>query len=518
MSELQRSESVWVSDAAFPFFPTLDKIDPVKVIVIGGGISGLTTGILLQRAGFSTAIIEQDRIGSGETSRTSAHLTEYPDAGFSRIATDFGIEGAQAILRSTREALRLIEALASEVPCDFERVSGFLYSDHARDRTALQQELEAAAEAGLPGRFLDAAPLPFPTAGALEFPHQAQFHPAKYLGGLVRLYVTAGGMVSEQSHVRSIDEEDNRCRVRTDRGVAYADHVVVVTDAPITGDTLLETKLIANRSYMMALRIAESGFPSGLFWDRDDPYHYLRSAVTGDGPIVIVGGEDHRTGAGDDARDAVVRLEGFARERFPVALVVKQWSGQIMETVDGLPFIGPREEGSRVYLATGYAGNGLTFGTVAAQLLCSLIRGVGTPYAEWYAPNRTLAPRQWAKYAAQNLPAAWTLVSDLIPSPRGESVDEIEPGEGKIIRLHGHKVAACRDHSGQLHLVSSHCTHLGCEVGWNNFEQSWDCPCHGSRFDPAGHVLHGPARAPLQPQEHPVEPLREPSASGEAQP
>ena len=491
------TQSIWSAEVPFPFFPTLDVLGSVDVIVIGGGISGVTTALLLQQAGLATAVIEQARLGSGESGRTSAHLTEYLDGGYGRIITDFGIEGARAVAESQREAIRLIESLSQEIPCDFRRVSGFLYSEHARDRTSLQEQIEGAAEVGLAGRFLDRAPLPFETAGAIEFPFQAQFHPAKYLAGLVRLYAAAGGVISEQSHVRSIDEEDGRCRVRTDRAIAYARHVVAVTDAPITGGTLLDTKLAANRSYVVALGVLESDLVEGLFWDTDDPYHYMRSVMTHDGPILLVGGEDHRTGA-DEATDSVGRLEAFARERFPVERIVKEWSGQIMEPVDGLPLIGPREAGSRVYLATGYAGNGLTFGTAAAQLISSLIRGAGSAVADWYSPTRTLATKLWAKYAAQNLPAAWTLVSDMLPQLSGQSIDALAPGDGCVVRLQGQRVAASRDLDGGLHCVTATCTHLGCEVVWNRLEQSWDCPCHGSRFDPDGHVIHGPATSALQ--------------------
>jgi len=236
---------------------------------------------------------------------------------------------------------------------------------------------------------------------------------------------------------------------------------------------------------------------TGLFWDTDEPYHYLRAARTRDGLVVLVGGEDHRVGIDGD-NDAFEMLERYARERFPVERVVRGWSGQIMEPLDGLPYIGPREEGSSVLLATGFSGNGMTFGTVAAQLLSDTIAGRANAYAPLYAPDRLLGARQWAKYAAQNLPAAWTLVSDLLPLPKASSVDDLQPGEGRVIRIHGEKTAAARDREGVLHLVSPTCTHMGCDVAWNPVEQTWDCPCHGSRFDMDGCVLHGPATAPLE--------------------
>jgi glycine/D-amino acid oxidase-like deaminating enzyme/nitrite reductase/ring-hydroxylating ferredoxin subunit len=496
MPGIPGTDSIWTSDTALPEFSTRGRFSDADVIIVGAGITGLTTAVLLQRAGFRTAVLEQSRIGSGETTRTSAHLTEYPDAGYERIATDFGPDGARAVAQSKREAIDLIERFAAEIPCDFERVSGFLYSERETDHARLQQELDAAQAAGLPGRLVAQAPLPFATAGAVEFPRQAQFHPGKYLAGLARLYVAAGGTIIEGAHVRGVDEEGGRCRVRTDNWIAHAARVVAVTDAPIAGGALLDSKVRANRSYLLAARLRTGPVPHGLFWDTDEPYHYIRTARGDGGPLVMIGGEDHRTGT-DGETEALQRLETYARERFAIDAIVQRWSGQIMEPVDGLPYIGPRDAGSSVYLAGGYAGNGLTFGSVAAQVISDMIGGVGSPYAELYAPDRMLAARQWAKYAAQNLPAAWTLVSDLLPYAVTTSLDDLKPGEGRVVRLHGAKVAASRDLNGMLHTVSPTCTHMGCDVAWNVLERTWDCPCHGSRYAPDGQVIHGPATTGL---------------------
>jgi glycine/D-amino acid oxidase-like deaminating enzyme/nitrite reductase/ring-hydroxylating ferredoxin subunit len=486
--------SAWQADVELPRFPTLDELGRVDVIVVGAGITGLTSALLLQRQGLRTVVIEQAQLGAGETGRTSAHLTEHVDGGYARIISDFGDEEAQAVARSHHDAIQLIETLAAECACDFERVSGFLYTEHDPER--LLRELDAARAAGVEARWVDQAPLPFRASGAIEFPGQARFHPLKYLAGLVRLYAEAGGNISEGSHVRGIEEEDGRCRVLTDRWVSYADHVVSVTDAPIVGSTLLDTKLRANRTYVLAAKVPDSQLVGGVFWDTADPYHYLRAATTHAGPVMLIGGEDHRTGA-DTEPEAIDRLEQYARERFAIARIISAWSGQIMEPVDGLPYIGPRDDGSHVYLATGYSGNGLTFGSIAAQLLTDLIRGVDNPYTAIYSPQRTLAPRQWAKYAAQNLPAAWTLVSDSFPHPRATTLEDLKPGEGRIVRINGETVAAARDANGTLHAISPTCTHLGCEVSWNVVEQTWDCPCHGSRFGVDGRVIHGPAVLPL---------------------
>jgi nitrite reductase/ring-hydroxylating ferredoxin subunit len=234
-----------------------------------------------------------------------------------------------------------------------------------------------------------------------------------------------------------------------------------------------------------------------VFWDTDEPYHYIRSATMSHETMVLVGGEDHRVGTDTEA-EAFSALERYTRDHFPVRDVVCKWSGQIMEPVDGLPYIGPREENSHVVVATGYSGNGLTFGTVAAQVVADIIAGRVNPYAELYSPTRPLGARQWAKYAAQNLPAAWTLVTDRLPLPASTSADDLKPGEGRVMRIDREKAAAARDRNGVLHVISATCTHMGCEVAWNDVEQTWDCPCHGSRYDVDGTVLHGPATASLE--------------------
>jgi glycine/D-amino acid oxidase-like deaminating enzyme/nitrite reductase/ring-hydroxylating ferredoxin subunit len=490
--------SVWSTEVTLPQFPTIDELGELDVVIVGAGISGLTAALLLQRAGLRTALLEQHSVGCGETSRTTAHLTEYPDAGFARIATDFGREGAAAVAQSQRDAIGLIESFARDIRCDFTRVPGYLYTERESDRDQLMAELDAAITAACTVRATSVAPLPFPTAGAIEFPNQAVVHPQKYLAGLVTLYADAGGCLSEGSHVRAIDEDSGGCRVRTDRSVSYAGHVIAVTDAPITGGGLLDTKLRANRSYVIAFRVEPSNLPTGLFWDTEEPYHYIRTAHTDHGPVLLIGGEDHRTGT-DAEQESFDAIERYARDRFNVIEIVQHWSGQIMEPVDGLPYIGARDSDSRVLIASGYGGNGMTFGTVAAQVLADIVRGVSNPYIELYAPNRMMAARQWAKYAAQNLPAAWTLVSEMLLHPRATSLEDLKPGEGRVVMLNGAKVAAARDRAGALHTVSPTCTHMGCDVAWNIVEQSWDCPCHGSRYSIDGRVAHGPATLPLEP-------------------
>jgi glycine/D-amino acid oxidase-like deaminating enzyme/nitrite reductase/ring-hydroxylating ferredoxin subunit len=473
--------------------------DVLDAIVVGGGVSGLTSALLLQRHGLTTAIFEQDRIGGGESGRTSAHLTTYPDVGFARLTDDFGFDGARAVASSLRGGLDLIERLAAEIECGFERVPAFLYTERDDDRERLQYEFDAAQAMVMASRLWPSAPLPFPTAGALELSAQAQCDPVKYLSGLDRLYTAAGGCIVEGVRVVAIADEGDRCRVTTIMGSAYARRVIAVTGAPITASLVLDTHLRANRTYVVAARIRPScALPHGLFWDTDAPYHYLRTARTAQGALLLVGGEDHRTGA-DGEREAIARLETFVRSRFDVEQIVAAWSGQIEEPVDGLPYIGPREEGSHVYVASGYGGTGLTFATVAAQILSATIAGERCDHAHLYALGRAIPEQHWATYAAQNLAAAWALVSDPAAHSDGAAISQLKPGEGLVVQLEGERVAVARDTAGLIHAVSAICQHLGCDVAWNAVEQTWDCPCHGSRYDVDGRPLNGPTTEALQP-------------------
>ncbi|HTM46150.1 MAG TPA: FAD-dependent oxidoreductase, partial [Polyangiaceae bacterium] len=352
----------------------------------------------------------------------------------------------------------------------------------------LELELEAALRAGLSVERAS-PPLPFPVKSAIRFLNQAQFHPRAYVVPLAHGIVGGGSHVFEATRVIAVDEGEP-CRIHTDLDTTLtADRVILATHAPLNR-VLLQTKLAQYRSYVVAGPVRHS--PYGLFWDMDDPYHYIRSHRIGDQFYLLVGGEDHKTGQDPETDVKFHRLVEYAR-RFDVSTITHRWSAQVIEPVDGLPFIGRNAGSERVFVATGFSGDGMVFGTLSAMILADLCRGIPNRYAELYQATRVKPLASLASYIEENVDFPLHLLSDTLRPPDVTSLDAIERGDGKIVRVRGERLAVYRDHEGALHAVSPVCTHLGCHVAFNVSERSWDCPCHGSRFDVDGTVINAPA-------------------------
>jgi Rieske Fe-S protein len=372
-------------------------------------------------------------------------------------------------------------------------VPGFLYSEREADLEALHEEYEAARNAGVPVTMTREVPLPFRAAAAVRFERQAQLHPCRYLAALANAVKAAGSYVFEGSPVRSI-QDGRPCLVTTDTGTVTADAVVMATDSPLTR-FFVQTKIASYRSYVIAF-VPRRPIAPGLFWDTDDPYHYVRAAEVAGVQYVIVGGEDHKTGHEADALGCFARLRAWARERFEFDEVAHRWSAQVIEPMDGLPFIGRSARGSNVWLSTGYSGTGMTFGTLGAMLIADGIHGRHNAWAGLYDAHRVHASGA-KEYLVENADVAAYLVGDRLRGAEGTRLADVAPGEAKLLRLDGKKVAVYRDDAGAVHALSPVCPHLGCLVHFNNAERTWDCPCHGSRFSVRGEVLHGPAQRAL---------------------
>lgn len=470
--------------------------------MIGGGIAGLTAALLLQREGRQVVLIEARRIGAGETGNTTAHLTELLDAGYQTLESRFGRDGARAAAESSRAAIDLIEDLAGELGgCRFRRVPAYLVAQSDEQRRALEKELESLVRVGADAGWADRLPVPLKNAGALRIEAQAQLHPLEYLAGLAERFVSTGGKLHEQTPALDVDD-GAPCRVETPSGTVTAREVLVLTNAPISSKFALHTKLAAYRTYAVAAP-APASWPDGLFWDMQDPYHYVRSQETSDGTFVIVGGEDHKTGQKSDTAACFEALERYAREELGLAPVEHRWSGQIVEPVDGLPFIGKQPGAGHVFVATGFSGTGMTFGTLSARILSDAVLARANPWAALYDARRVKPLAQARTFVAENVDFPAHLVGDRLARGEVRSAGEIANGEGRLLRSGGEMLAVFRDEAGALHARSATCTHLGCHVRWNGGERSWDCPCHGSRFGVDGEVVNGPATKELAPAEAP---------------
>ncbi|HEX5580307.1 MAG TPA: FAD-dependent oxidoreductase [Gemmatimonadaceae bacterium] len=492
--------SLWAATAQVPDFPPLDADAQADVCVIGAGIAGLTTAYMLGRAGKRVIVLDDGPVGGGESGRTTAHLSNALDDRFVVLERVHGPEGARIAAESHMAAINRIEAIVreEEIDCDFARVDGYLVLAPGDELSLLEEEAEAAERAGVADvELVTRAPLEaWDTGPALRFPRQGQFHVLKYLAGLARAIERDGGRIHCGSHVDQIDAGGDRTvATTTDGRTVHADVLVVATNSPVNDWVALHTKQAPYRTYVIGLRVPRGSVPAALVWDTADPYHYVRIQPEGEHDVLVVGGEDHKTGQADDTAERFVRLERWARERFPVAgEVAYRWSGQVMEPVDYMAFIGPDPAGQPdVYVATGDSGQGMTHGTIAGILLTDLIMGRDNPWARLYDPSRVSLRVDTAReFLRENLNVA-AQYTDHLTGGEVSSADEIPPGCGAVLRRGRHKIAAYRAEDGTLHEKSAVCTHLWCIVQWNDTEKSWDCPCHGSRFDPYGQVLNGPA-------------------------
>ena len=493
------SKSLWIETHKGGRFPSLESDLTVDVAVVGGGITGLTAATLLKRAGLSVAVIEAERVAEGVSGATTAHLTEAFDRSYLDLIADFGEDGARRAAESGRAALLQIVAFVREqrIDCDFSRLPAFQYTEDPHVVPEFEAERAAAARIGVKLTLTREVPLPFKVAGALRFDNQAQFHPRRYLLPLALAIPGGGSHVFEETRVADI-EDATPCRVVTETATLTARDVIVATHVPFQS-LVLQTKVAQYRSYVLALRMKSGAVPpTGLFWDTEDPYHYIRSQTTDKGPLLLVGGEDHKTGQEQDTLGCFEALLDFASRHFRVTSVAYRWSAQVLEPVDGLPSIG-RDLGSQhVYVATGYSGTGMTLGTLAGMLNSDLILGRENPCKDLYDPNRFKPAASIVDYVKENLSFPVHLVADRLKSPGAASLAEVARGEGKIVEIAGEKTAVFRDEHGLLHAVSPVCTHMGCLVAFNDAEKTWDCPCHGSRFDKDGKVFDGPATRPLE--------------------
>ena len=500
---MERSHSVWEETAPQVEFVPLRENLHADVCVMGAGIAGMTTAYLLGRAGKRVVVLEQGAVGAGETGQTTAHLSSALDDRYSVLEQVHGRDGARLAYESHHAAIdRIGEIVAAEgIDCDYTRLDGYLFLGGGDTPDLLERELEAAHRTGFTDvKRLARAPLDtFDTGPCLRFPRQGQFHPLKYLRGLAPAIHRDGGHVFTGTHVVEVNGGAEPSVRTSDGFTVTAGAVVVATNSPISDRISIHSKQAPYRTFVIGVRIPAGSVPLALYWDTPDPYHYVRLHRTGAGEeILIVGGEDHKTGHADDAQERYACLEEWTRERFPVEEVLFRWSGQVMEPADHVAFIGPDPTSANVYVATGDSGHGMTHGTIAGMLISDQVLGRDNPWARLYDPSRvTLSVESVKEFLRENLDVAAKLTEWVRPGGVS-SVDEVAPGPGAVLRRGGAPVAVYRAEDGTVVERSAVCRHLGCIVHWNGEEKSWDCPCHGSRYAPTGEVLNGPARHPLQ--------------------
>ncbi len=502
-SELANTHSLWIDTSSAKTYPRLEGDIEVDVAIIGGGITGITAADLLKRSGKRVAVIDFSRVGCGETGHTTAHLTEVLDTSYQDLISNFGIDGGRLACQSSRKAIQRMEVNVQrlKIDCDFRRVPAWVFSETSDEIDWLHSEAEAALSLSVPNTLCDSAPSPFPVKKALRFDHQAQFHPLKYLRAIAETIPGDGSHIFE--HTRAIDFQDGEpCKVTTERGTITCKSIFIAANVPISNRLFLHTKIAAYRTYAIAFKAPEAKMIAGnLMWDTLDPYHYIRTAHINGEEYIIVGGEDHKTGHDVHTDTHFQNLIDWCGTRFDFIQVPYRWSGQIINPVDGLPYIGRNSMCDNIYVATGYSGNGMTFGTLAGMLVSDLILGQQNPWTELYAATRVKPMASAKQFLSENIDFPTHLISDRLSASQEPDLEHIRENEGALVRVGAKKIAAYRDTEGQMHMMSPVCPHMGCYVNWNNSEKSWDCPCHGSRFSPVGKLLNGPAVTDLASEE-----------------
>lgn len=495
------SESYWLASTPCTTFPKLEENFSVDVAIIGGGITGITLAYLLKQEGMKVAVVEADRILQGTTGHTTAKVTSQHSLIYDKISSKVGEDMARQYADANESAIRLIESLINEnsIDCDFKHLPAYVYTQLDEYREKIESEVKTAASLGISAHYTEDLQLPFKVKAAMRFDNQAQFHPRKYAMALAEKIPGNGSAIYE--HTRAIDIIDGyKNTVVTHSGANIdADVVVLASHYPFWDrHGLYFARMYPERSYIMGISISEK-FPDGMYITAEDPGRSLRAQPFEGGELVLVGGEHHKTGHGENTYGHYEKLKDFARSNYSLQAIHFRWSAQDYTSMDEIPLIG-RITSNRpnIYVATGFMKWGMTNGTAAAVIIKDLITKGESPWQDVYNPSRFTPAASAKNFIVENADVAKNYITDKL-APIDENID-IKPGEARIIEHDGSRSGAYRDEKGNLHIVDTKCTHIGCELHWNEAEMSWDCPCHGSRFSYDGDIIDGPALRPLKPE------------------
>jgi glycine/D-amino acid oxidase-like deaminating enzyme/nitrite reductase/ring-hydroxylating ferredoxin subunit len=500
-----RHRALWLEDTPTTSYPELSHDLGCDVVVVGGGITGLTTALLLAREGHSVCLLDQGRIATGTSGHTTAKVTSQHHITYARIEKTHGRDGARVYGRAMEAGKERVAELVGEgIECDFRRRPAYVYARVAAERKLVERETEAALRAGLPAFFEESVPdVPYDTNGAMRFDNQVELHARKYLLGLAGKLVEAGGQIFENTRAEHVDRGDPS-RVRTPNGMVRARHVVIATLMPFLDRGGFFARAYPERSYVITARIG-TPLPKSSLITAAPPLRSIRAVPFEGEELLMVLGESHHTGATKAKPERYRKVIDWIDEQWGLREVVHRWSSQDFSADDGVPYIGPvnRLE-PRVLVATGFKKWGLSAGTVAAMIFADRIAGRSNPWAEMFSSTRIKPLAEAPRFLAENSRVGMRFLGDrAVSEVRRRDITDLAPGEGAIVRSGGQKVAGYRDEQGRLHAVSTRCTHLYCQVAWNAAERTWDCPCHGSRFGVDGEILSGPATKPLSPRDVP---------------
>lgn len=496
-----RNQSLWQKNTS-PDSPD-SSFNPSKVydvLVVGAGITGKTTALLLQKAGLHCVVADAHNPGYGTTGGTTAHINTFADTTFAEVESDFSEDAAKQFAGSIAKSVALIHSLADtyQIDCDFEWKKGFVYAQTEDEVKELNDILNSSMRAGVQVAVTDQVPVNADFQKAIVFDHQAQFHPLKYINCLQKEYSNLGGILFENTLIGDIESVEGIHTASSAHISIKSKAVVYATHIPPGGVNVLHFRNAPYRSYAIAVTLANDAYPDDLVYDMQDPYHYFRTHTIDGQKYLIAGGHDHKTGHGNPEQSFADLIE-FTKQCYPVEDVFTRWSAQYYVPADGLPYIGKLPGASEgIYTATGFNGNGMILGTVSAIVLSDLILKGNSEYAELYSPARIKPVAGFTEFVKENADVAARFIGDRFGLQKINAVAQLTNDSGEIVEYDGQKLAVYKDPDGTVHALDPVCTHAKCIVNWNNSEKSWDCPCHGARFDTDGTVLTGPARENLR--------------------
>ncbi len=491
-------QSYWMASTQQEEYPVLNNDLKVDVAIIGGGISGIATAYFLNKHGVKATILEADHILQGTTGHTTAKITSQHELIYSKIKSQMGEEFAKQYADANESAIRMIEQIAIEnnIDCDFVPQSAYAYTQDSKYVKKISDEVNAASALGIKAEYVDKIPFSLPIKAAIRFDNQAQFHPRKFLISLAKKISDDGIQIYEQTRVVDIEEAENYVLVTNKGNKVTASKVIIASHYPFYNKHgLYFSRIYSERSYVVAIKAKEK-YPGGMYINLEEPTRSLRSQISELGELILVGGDHHKTGQGEDTVLHYNALIEFFNQIFTVEDIPYRWSTQDCMTLDKLPYVGHfTSKTPNMYITTGYGKWGMTNSIASAMILSDLITKGNSPWQDVYNPSRHTIASSAKNFVVENFNVAKELIEGKLTS--APIHENIKPGEGKIIEVNGQKAGAYRDEQGTLHIVDATCTHMGCELSWNSAEKTWDCPCHASRFTYKGDVVEGPANRPL---------------------
>ncbi len=492
-------ESPWLNKAPAALKSANVTTETYDALIVGAGITGITAALMLQKAGRKCVIVEAHTPGFGTTGGTSAHLNTFADTTYGEAENAFGEDGAQLFKDAINEGKNLIgeNIKTYKIDCDFESKKGYVFAENEEEVKELDELYEGTKRVAVDISYTDDVSTPLTYKKAVVLEGQAQFHPIKYITALAKEFIKLKGVIIDNTKVETLSKSEEIHHAKAGALTIRAHKVIYATHVP-PGITIMNFRCAPYRSYVLGVKLKGDNYPDGLIYDMQEPYHYYRTHNIDGQNLLIAGGNDHKTGH-DDPEKAFDDLEKYIRKHYHVSSIKYKWSSQYYIPVDGFPYIGQMPDASEgVFCAAGFNGNGMMLGTISGKILSDLILGNGSKYEKIFSPSRMKPVAGFSEFVKENADAAYHFVADRLYVKETDSLKRIAPGNGKVVEVDGKKIAAYRDDEGIFHTLNPVCTHAKCIVIWNPEEKSWDCPCHGARYDINGRVLTGPAVVDLQ--------------------